>query len=133
MMVADTQAGDAVELLPCPFCGWAGVGPAFVCEQGQWDIWQIECGNCGFALENEIGKVDARQACIDRWNTRIASRASALDEAVEAVRGALSWIEAPFINEETGGDELRDRIGFCLADAERALAKIKEAGGAAIG
>lgn len=65
--------GDLGEVLkPCPFCGNAGVGPAFLCESGQWDIWQVECGFCNIAIESPSGFEGdaARWAAITAWNTR---------------------------------------------------------------
>lgn len=45
---------------------------------------------------------------------------------VERLRVALSWIEPPFVTAETSADELRSRISFCLADAERALERLSQ-------
>lgn len=46
-----------------------------------------------------------------------------LEGLVEQIQGALSWIKPPFVTAEASADELRSRISFCLADAERALSR----------
>jgi predicted nucleic acid-binding Zn-ribbon protein len=42
------------------------------------------------------------------------------DALIEKLQGAISWIEPPFIDENTPESELRSRIRFCVADAKRA-------------
>lgn len=46
-------------------------------------------------------------------------RAEAAEKEVERLRGAISWIEPPFIDVNTSEAELRQRIGFVIADAKR--------------
>ena len=38
----------------------------------------------------------------------------------EGLRGSISWIEPPYITDATTKAEIRQRIGFVLADVERA-------------
>jgi hypothetical protein len=38
----------------------------------------------------------------------------------ERLRAAIAWIAPPFVDEFTSAAELRQRIGFCVADAKRA-------------
>jgi len=54
-----------------------------------------------------------------------ADRIEALEAENKRLRGAISWIEPPFVDENTPAAELRSRIGFCIADA--ALAAMQEA------
>lgn len=42
---------------------------------------------------------------------------------IQKLEAALSWLQPPFIDEKTPEAELRQRIAFCIADANRALAK----------
>lgn len=78
------------ELKPCPFCGNKGVGPAFFCEYRGWDIWQIECGYCGIAIEspNGFNGDAAKEAAVERWNTRPTPEGDN-EKLVEAVARAI--------------------------------------------
>ena len=39
---------------------------------------------------------------------------------IEKLRGAISWLDQPFIDEKTSKRELLARIGFAIADRDRA-------------
>ena len=39
---------------------------------------------------------------------------------VERLRAAISWIEPPFVDDNTSEEELRQRVKFCVQDAARA-------------
>lgn len=71
-MTGNTHSTTSPELLPCPFCGNHGVGPAFICESGRWDFWQVECEFCDYAIETPTGFAGdaAKDAAVERWNTR---------------------------------------------------------------
>lgn len=46
---------------------------------------------------------------------------SMLDEArgrAEKLSAAISWLDYPFVDNRTGEDELRTRVGFMMKDAE---------------
>lgn len=49
-----------------------------------------------------------------------AARAAELEAEVSKLRGAISWIEPPFVDATTSHDELKKRVGCCVADAKRA-------------
>jgi uncharacterized protein (DUF934 family) len=57
-----------------------------------------------------------------RWFVALeaADEITRLTEEVERLRAAIVWIEPPFVDEFTSAAELRQRIGFCVADAKRA-------------
>lgn len=81
-------------LKPCPFCGNHGVGPAFVCEAGQWDIWQVECGFCDISIESGTGHAGdaAKQAAITAWNTRLEAASAPMSPAFDLLEGLkLAW------------------------------------------
>lgn len=50
----------------------------------------------------------------------IEAQAAKLEAEVSKLRGAISWIEPPFVDATTSHDELKKRVGFCVADAKRA-------------
>lgn len=50
----------------------------------------------------------------------IEAQAAELEAEVSKLRGAISWIEPPFVDATTSHDELKKRVGFCVADAKRA-------------
>lgn len=52
--------------------------------------------------------------------TALSAEVERKDALIEKLQGAISWIEPPFVNENTPEAELRSRIGFCVADAKRA-------------
>lgn len=58
---------------------------------------------------NEPVKLAVRQAS-KQYRTKI-----------EKLRAAISWIEPPFIDENTSEAELRKRISFCVEDAKKAM------------
>ncbi len=43
------------------------------------------------------------------------------DEQIAKLRAAINWLDEPFIDKLTTADELRSRIGFMMADRDRAL------------
>jgi hypothetical protein len=47
-------------------------------------------------------------------------REAALERYVRQLRAAISWVERPFIDDETPIEQLRKRCQFCAEDAERA-------------
>jgi hypothetical protein len=62
--------------------------------------------------------------------TATAIRALLLDyqsrgREIEKLRGAISWLDQPFIDESTSESELRTRIAFMLVDRDRAALKGK--------
>jgi Lar family restriction alleviation protein len=107
-----------VKLMPCPFCGKHGVGPAFVCESGQWDIWQVECGTCDISIETPHGLTGdaAKQAAVDRWNTRPTV---VTDEVVERVKNAIAAIRSPYDHHRQTGEDCA--FGDALEAAEQAV------------
>ena len=42
-----------------------------------------------------------------------------LRREVSALEAAISWLEAPFVKDDTSCEELRARVKFCVADAEK--------------
>jgi hypothetical protein len=46
-----------------------------------------------------------------------ADEITRLTAEVDRIQAALSWISPPFVDERTPEAELRQRIGFCVADA----------------
>lgn len=69
---------------------------------------------------------DAR-AILDHIAALTAERDAAVAE-VARLRGAISWIEPPFVDAATSHGELKCRVGFCVADAKRAARAHKESG-----
>ena len=130
---------EDVVLLPCPFCG----GAAQI-EPKNWhgrDRIGVFCTECLIFQDSRCPNDDD---AIAAWNTRTpdhaaradraeaafrearealhyhAARADRAEEEVERLRGAISWIEPPFVDGKTPKVELRRRIGFCIADAKLA-------------
>ena len=52
-----------------------------------------------------------------------AARIAELEAALAKLQAAISWIEPPFVDRWTIETEIRQRIGFCLADARAAITK----------
>lgn len=50
----------------------------------------------------------------------VNARLDAVEKERDALRGAISWIEPPFVDGNTSKKEMRQRIAFAVADAERA-------------
>ncbi len=79
----NTQKPDAVELLPCPFCG----GPGYLCQipsasGGDRFIWIAKCSaeeGCGVEFLGCSRKVDA----IKEWNTRDTAERDKYRDACE--------------------------------------------------
>ena len=76
-----------------------------------------------YRLQEKHWCIDAEE--LERQRLAAADRIEALEAENERLRGAISWIEPPFVDENTPAAELRSRIGFCIADA--ALAAMQEA------
>jgi hypothetical protein len=57
----------------------------------------------------------------------VAVQALAWREHAEKLRAAVSWLEQPFVDEDTPEREIRQRIAFMIADAERADALLDQA------
>lgn len=56
------------------------------------------------------------------WVSRATEAERKLDEAVEIaskLSAAISWLDYPFIDNNTSEDELRSRVGFMMKDAEQ--------------
>jgi hypothetical protein len=63
-------------------------------------------------------------------NLKASIRALLLDyqergREIEKLHAAISWLEPPLIDESTSESELRTRIGFMIADRDRATLKGK--------
>jgi hypothetical protein len=54
------------------------------------------------------------------YNIALADKVDRLTAELERLRGAISWIEPPFVDEKTPEEELRRRVSYCVADAKRA-------------
>lgn len=52
-----------------------------------------------------------------------AERMARLEEQIGRLRAAISWIEAPFVDETTPTGELKFRVQQCVLDARRALSQ----------
>lgn len=122
------MTGVSTELLPCPFCGNSGTGPAFLCEQGRWDIWQVECGFCDIAIEGPNGFTGdaAKQAAIEAWNTRRTPSpatpvATGDDVRVFAEREIPRLRSLIVFLEEAAGEEAKKPIRGLLYSASTAL------------
>lgn len=118
---------EKVALRECPFCGSSEVQLQTTPWHGEegGSIW-TECMNCGASpFPPAHSEKDAAAA----WNTRasyegaMGERIAELEAQVSKLRGAIGWIEPPFVDGETTEDELRKRIHFCVIDAERATSK----------
>ena len=57
---------------------------------------------------------------LDKRTRAANKRADALERENETLRGAISWIEMPFVDANTPENELRQRVAFVVADAARA-------------
>jgi hypothetical protein len=69
-------------------------------------------------------KTTTEQNLMDQAADRIAAlnaEVARKDELIGKLLGAVSWLEPPFIDDSTAELELRLRIGFCVADKNRAL------------
>lgn len=47
------------------------------------------------------------------------TRIEQLEAENAKLKGAISWIEPPFVTDKTPEDELRERVRFVIADAKR--------------
>jgi hypothetical protein len=68
-------------------------------------------------------KTTTEQNLMDQAADRIAAlnaEVARKDELIGKLLGAVSWLEPPFIDDSTAELELRLRIGFCVADKNRA-------------
>ncbi len=100
----NTQKPDAVELLPCPFCG----GPGYLCQipsasGGDRFIWIAKCSaeeGCGVEFLGCSRKVDA----IKEWNTRDTAERDKYRDACERLIGhygdADNWVGVAFHGKE---------------------------------
>ena len=76
----------------------------------------------------------SNKLCVDRAHgsreTKRATEAERkLAEAVEIaskLSAAISWLDYPFIDNNTSDDELRSRVGFMMKDAEQARARLSD-------
>ena len=59
----------------------------------------------------------------ERTPADMAATITRLTAENERLRGAISWIEPPFVDEKTPEEELRRRVSYCVADAKRAALK----------
>jgi hypothetical protein len=76
--------------------------------------------------DNWIDAVEPINAILDALAPIIAEieAAARADEREynDRLRGAISWLEQPFVDEHTPDNELRARVKYCIQDAERAAA-----------
>lgn len=79
------------------------------------------------AAEAERDDLAQRAAVIDEALTNAVQLRAAAEAREAELRTAISWIEAPFVDESTSIDELRFRVTLCVTDAARA-ALTKEPG-----
>lgn len=57
-----------------------------------------------------------------------AERMARLEEALSKMRAAVTWISAPFVDENTSHEELRKRVALCVSDAALAARALSQEG-----
>lgn len=67
------------------------------------------------ALNAAAGDTQSVQQTLLRCEDTIRQQAA----EIARLRGAISWLEPPFVDYATSHDELKQRVGFCLDEAKR--------------
>lgn len=78
------------------------------------DEWLKVPANCDI-----IHGLNGKTICASEL-VEAADRIEALEAENARLRAAISWIEHPFIDEQTPEKEIRSRIKFCIQDAQLA-------------
>jgi len=141
-------------LLPCPFCGGRDIqiratkiGDYFAICHSDYEgipeddftpdgIKRVISGNNdmldawyaarGITTKRMEMKAEIASLIADR--AAQAERMARLDEALGKMRAAVTWISAPFVDENTTLEELRKRVAFCVSDAALAARALSQGG-----
>ena len=121
-MIDPTQIPDeAVEAAMTDIVERLRRGEGCAEEGGKTCIDMSAEGGCICAIAaDEIERLRADLAFADAQCAKVESLLLGTHKQMERLTAAIAWIEPPFVNENTPELELRQRIKFCIADANRA-------------
>jgi len=104
---------------------------AFIAAANPATVLALLAENAALRGRNEAAdRIIAQQsACADEQTARATEAERKLAEAVgiaSKLSAAISWLDYPFIDNNTAEDELRSRVGFMMKDAEQPRAMLSK-------